>query len=790
MVDMWPDNKKLIVENVAKDVTEVNKQKFENINTTIKSNPDQLEKVSKDSLSFLKEYLKADKNSAIALLYNTLKALKNTEKLERDDRKSLEKIRDMILTEEKICTREDVWAYQLKTEVFKETDTNFTAVKTYGETFQKWTIDDWYANITDKYTKWAYPKFDALFSTTGEFKDVYFTPEQLQTELYTKNNERIAKLKNSMEKFDIVGYINKNFAVTADDKIAILVPWSWMKLDFTTLSESEQKRGKEVLDEYFWDFNQTLIKAIQTDSWLDFSSAYEFAAYKKAILDGTRKMKIVTEYDKVVAEQAKINATEKSNFESIYSKTESNIQKKYSDKYTALKSTLFANNYSFRLNLKDNTNENAAIGIQETIYNYLKDEKYVNSPESAEEFKSKNTDDNGKFDGVFWPNTYKWISFINLGDTKKLSDYTYDTKTETWTAIVPTTTWDKTAKVDKPTTTSEDVTAKVNPTPEVNTTTETAPSATEIKNTLAAFDVSKVTVTLLSWVKPADYKTLFTAVSTKGTDAQVIAANAYMTALTTGKDPTLNGANTDKQPGILTFETICKALWQTDVYATVKARIDKVAADKAAAENTIKAPETLSLNKLDYKFTDNTKTKTLEVQWKNELMGDNYELLTFKYDATWILTSVQEPGHVAIPMPYAVNKTEVFTYGIVPVNRIKSAWFTSLVEPDQTYITISPVDGSIYQGILDNKARFKEWTRFLDNYGSYQSWIFNGPTLISGTNYNGKTGISKEIWTPAVNLANDFDIQPSKFDYIPARESTGTQWFQQQIDLKNKQFKS
>jgi len=53
---------------------------------------------------------------------------------------------------------------------------------------------------------------------------VYFTPEQLQTELYTKNNERIAKLKNSMEKFDIVGYINKNFAVTADDKIAILVP--------------------------------------------------------------------------------------------------------------------------------------------------------------------------------------------------------------------------------------------------------------------------------------------------------------------------------------------------------------------------------------------------------------------------------------------------------------------------------------------------------------------------------------------------------------------------------------
>jgi len=134
---------------------------------------------------------------------------------------------------------------------------------------------------------------------------------------------------------------------------------------------------------------------------LNFSSAWEFATYKKTILDGTRKTKILTEYNKVVDEQAKISAAEKSTFESIYDKTESNIQKKYTDKYTALKSTLFANNYSFRLNLKDNTNENAAIGIQETIYNYLKDEKYVNSPESAEEFKSKNTKANGNFDGVF-----------------------------------------------------------------------------------------------------------------------------------------------------------------------------------------------------------------------------------------------------------------------------------------------------------------------------------------------------------------------------------------------------
>jgi len=92
----------------GKKYAEAQQEKFKTINTTIKDNPDQLEKVSKDSLSFLKEYLKADKNSASAMLYNTLKALKNTEKLERDDRKSLEKIRDMILTEEKICTKEDV----------------------------------------------------------------------------------------------------------------------------------------------------------------------------------------------------------------------------------------------------------------------------------------------------------------------------------------------------------------------------------------------------------------------------------------------------------------------------------------------------------------------------------------------------------------------------------------------------------------------------------------------------------------------------------------------------------
>ncbi len=63
-----------------------------------------------------------------------------------------------------------------------------------------------------------------------------------------------------------------------------------------------------------------------------------------------------------------------------------------------------------------------------------------------------------------------------------------------------------------------------------------------------------------------------------------------MTALTTGKDPTLNGTNTDSQPGILTFQTICTALGQKDIYTTVKARIDKeLAAAKTEKEAEAKA---------------------------------------------------------------------------------------------------------------------------------------------------------------------------------------------------------
>ena len=85
-----------------------------------------------------------------------------------------------------------------------------------------------------------------------------------------------------------------------------------------------------------------------------------------------------------------------------------------------------------------------------------------------------------------------------------------------------------------------------------------------------------------------------------------------MTALTTGKDPTLNGTNTDNQPGILTFQTICNALGQTDVYTTVKARIDKVAADAKAKADAEKVKADAEKVKADAEKVKATAQETLK----------------------------------------------------------------------------------------------------------------------------------------------------------------------------------
>jgi len=732
MVDAWPD-KKLNLEVKTTEVTEANKKKFEDINTTIKSNPDQLEKVSKDSLSSLKDYLKEDKNSAIAMLYNTLEALKNPDKLENDDRKSLEKIRDMILTEEKICTMEDVWAYQLKTEVFNDTF-DLVALKKYGKLFNTWSTLTRFGNIKDTYEPNKYADFDKLFDS-GEFKNKDFTRVQFQKELYTKNTERMTKLVADLKALDIVDFLTKNTAKVASlDKLT-------NNTELTTPLETKFPTMVHGLYEFNYLLEKNPAIMVTWKAALDTKKAAETEVVNKKILETITKDFTA---DKVLEKYLVANKNVK---DAAYTYNMGKDSKLAETITTLNKQITLVPSDTKVSTLIDFLKAGELAKFQEFIYTDVNLTSSLTNP----------------YDNKIGPETYSILDrYIN--------------KLDPLTKMPMRVGNGQTSPTETKTTTSTTETSK--------TTTETAPSAAEIKKTLGAFDASKVNVILYSWVTATDYKTLFTAVSTKGTDAQVIAANAYMTALTT-KDQNLNGATTDKQPGILTFKTICKALGQTDVYTTVKARIDKVAADKAAAENTVEAPETLSVGGIDYKFTDNPKTKTLEVRYKNSLM-DDYYLTTYKYDDSWILTSVEEPGRISFKMPAFITKTDVFTYGIVPIHKIQSAWLKPLIDADTTMITVSVFDGSVYYGTFNDKAGFKEWSRYQANW-SYESWTFNGPTLIAGTNYNAKTWVSKEIWTPTANFADIAKFTPKVENLTHVASTTSTEWYRQQVNLK-KQF--
>ena len=172
-------------------------QQFDEIKDKITTDPDAINRLNKNTLETVNTYLYANPDKATEMLLNISEAMTNT-KLENKDRKSLLELETICL---KRTNWENVWTYQLNRDVLNTTFDTST-LTSYGKLFKKWNTNDWFWNITETYTQGANPKFDELF-TTGKFKNVHFTPAQLQKELYNRNTERTNQLVTDMKALTI-----------------------------------------------------------------------------------------------------------------------------------------------------------------------------------------------------------------------------------------------------------------------------------------------------------------------------------------------------------------------------------------------------------------------------------------------------------------------------------------------------------------------------------------------------------------------------------------------------------
>jgi hypothetical protein len=73
---------------------------FEGIQKTVKDNPENINRISNETLKNLKEYISFNKDLACDMYIDVYSSLQNSDKLDRKDKKSLEKIK--ILIEEEI----------------------------------------------------------------------------------------------------------------------------------------------------------------------------------------------------------------------------------------------------------------------------------------------------------------------------------------------------------------------------------------------------------------------------------------------------------------------------------------------------------------------------------------------------------------------------------------------------------------------------------------------------------------------------------------------------------------
>ena len=168
---------------------------FEGIQKTVKDNPENINRISNETLKNLKEYISFNKDLACDMYMDVYSSLQNSDKLDRKDKKSLEKIK--ILIEEEI-SKEKIWEHQLAQEI----NENFWGdelkrLKKYGESFNKsQNITNWFRHIPEEY-KWDNSEIEA------HCKDKLYTSKQFVKKLYDLNQSRQDKIEQIVSRIDV-----------------------------------------------------------------------------------------------------------------------------------------------------------------------------------------------------------------------------------------------------------------------------------------------------------------------------------------------------------------------------------------------------------------------------------------------------------------------------------------------------------------------------------------------------------------------------------------------------------
>lgn len=221
------DNINKIDQIIQKEKAEL-AEKFDNLNNQIKTNPESLDKISKDALKNIESYISLDKNWSFDMYINILESLKNSDKLWKRDKESLNKIKETI-KEKYLNVETEIAGYQLKKDIFNASF-DVEKLKEIGSSFQTPArAADWFSKIPENYD-WKNTKINEMCE--GKL----YTAEQLVKWLFDKNEERRKKINDIVSKIDIskLSWINitKKFDAWSENATIIVkeIKKEWWEL--------------------------------------------------------------------------------------------------------------------------------------------------------------------------------------------------------------------------------------------------------------------------------------------------------------------------------------------------------------------------------------------------------------------------------------------------------------------------------------------------------------------------------------------------------------------------------
>jgi len=199
---------KEISEKQEKQEQEMLEEDFNEIQNQIKDNPEKINKISKDELETIEEFIKMEDNkeATFDMYIEIFETLQNPDDLWRRDKNSLNEIKDKIGNK---YNEKEIWEYQMNKDVFNE-DFDFNKLKKLWKNFQKWTTNDWFKNIPQDY-EWENEGINQMCE--GKL----YTPKQLVDSLYKKNQDRREKIFDTLKNLNIENVLENDEELDIDE---------------------------------------------------------------------------------------------------------------------------------------------------------------------------------------------------------------------------------------------------------------------------------------------------------------------------------------------------------------------------------------------------------------------------------------------------------------------------------------------------------------------------------------------------------------------------------------------